>query len=123
MHYDVLNEGTDAAAAPMPFAIGNHLSLRYPFVPAGAGAGFGDGLLRGSATRECGLDDAVGCLDGTHTPRPEVPPPRIPPTRARLALRASPRAAGVAATYWACGFCASRQNSNSKNLARAPLTT
>jgi len=66
--YKVSNTGT---AGVMPFSIGSLISLKYPFVGSPDCEAFKRGLLRGSATSEYCINEAL-CLDGEANARPEI---------------------------------------------------
>jgi len=69
----------EAEAPLLPFSIGNHISLRYPFVPARAGAAAAEraaaawaaGRLIGSPTHELALTEG-SLLSGAAIARPEL---------------------------------------------------
>ena len=69
VRYDVTNSGR--APAPMPFSIGNHLSLSYPFTGARSPAAYAAGLLRGTATTEH-LISKANILSGETLERPAI---------------------------------------------------
>jgi len=52
-----------ANTAPMPFSVGNHISLKFPLAP-GPESHWNDGTLQGSARREHGIDD-LSLFDGS----------------------------------------------------------
>jgi len=59
--------GEGAVAPGVPFSIGNHITLKFPYTPDGS---WEAGVLKGTATQQFGLT-SCSLLDGTTTPRPE----------------------------------------------------
>jgi galactose mutarotase-like enzyme len=66
--HSVRRSGACATAGRMPFAVGNHITLRFPFTPDGS---WSAGVLRGTPTHEHTLTPA-SLLSGAVLPRPEL---------------------------------------------------
>jgi galactose mutarotase-like enzyme len=64
LRWQVRVEASPGNTRPMPFSIGNHISLNFPFTRSGR---WDKGILRGTATREYGITD-ISLLDGSSRP-------------------------------------------------------